>query len=94
MINEVSGVKNDGFGVQTHTDLGIYPLKWGFSKTWKNNVNNRKKTTSRFYHKNTVKLRFRRSKKVKSYVFGVQTHSEPGILSVKMKVVENTKKAL
>ena len=94
MINEVSGVKIDGFGVQTHTDLGIYPLKWGFSKTLKKNVNNREKTTSRFYRKNTVKLRFRRSKEVKSDVFGVQTHSEPGILSVKMKVVENTEKAL
>ena len=94
MINEVSGVKIDGFGVQTHTDLGISLLKWRFSKTSKNYVNNKEKTTTRFYRKNTAEVRFRGSKGVKSYVLGVQTHTEPGIFSVKMKVVENTKKTL
>ena len=45
-------------------------VKMRVLENMKNNVNNREKTASRFCRKNTVKLRFRRSKQVKSDVFG------------------------
>ena len=42
--------------------------------------------------KNIVKVWVQGAKGVKSNVLGVQTDTEPGIFSIKMKIVEDTKK--
>ena len=55
------------------------------SKTPNKLVNNKQKTTSRFYRKNTVKVRFRGSKEVKKLCFGGRIYKGPGFLSTQMK---------
>ena len=81
------GAKIYVLGVQIHTTPGFLSIHMKQSKTPKQLVNNRQKTTSRSYRKTTVQVRFQRSKGVKIDAFGVQIYSCLGFLSIEMQVV-------